>query len=178
MCKACRIYRAEAELAAGNLRKAMFEARRARELQPDYDPAGFAEALTLIHLEQLEKASEILKKLRSRDRQSQAPSVELVQAMQGIVAHHLGKEKNAQQLLEGLSEPAARALLLGATGHPEQALEQLQEVPEWRSPEIEIFRYFLPEQLSGPRAPDGFPAILEGRAAAWGLNRVGATTSD
>ena len=103
MCKACRIYRAEAELAAGNLRKAMFEARRARELQPDYDLAGFAEALTLIHLEQLEKASEILKKLRSRDRQSQAPSVELVQAMQGIVAHHLGKEKNAQQLLEGVA---------------------------------------------------------------------------
>ena len=51
---------------------------------------------------------------------------------------------------------------------PAWALAELSQVPEWRSPEIEIVRYFLPDELSDLRAKDDFSVVLEAIHQAWG----------
>jgi DNA-binding SARP family transcriptional activator/tetratricopeptide (TPR) repeat protein len=171
LAPAIRIYQAEAELAAGHLRKAWFEARRGRELQPDYPLAQFTEALTLLHLDRPDRADTIFKSLCSRITDQEAPSRGLVQAMRGISANRLGRREQAQAILDELiagADPVAAALLLAACDCPDAALEQLREAPEWRSPEIEIVRYLLPDDLGDLRKLPGFLEVIATIDRAWG----------
>lgn len=168
---AYRIYRAEAELAAGHLRKALFEARRARELQPDYDLAQFTEALALLHLDRPGHAEDILKSLLPRISEQEAPSPGLVRSMLGIRANRQGRREQAEAMLDELtagSDPVPSALLLAACGRPAEALARLLEAPEWRSPESETVRYFLPDDLGELRKLPEFAQVIAAIDSAWG----------
>ena len=158
-----------AYLIHGDGERAVEEARRSREIQPDFATTHFYEAVALYHLGRMAEAKSILQDLAVPWAGSGPLStMALAHVATGDTAH-------ARELLDQLSEvdqPFDTGLVLAALGEEQLAFEAFQEVDRWEAWPTLAARYLYPEILGPLREDPRYELLLRNVDRGWGLNPV------
>jgi serine/threonine-protein kinase len=158
-----------AYLIHGDGERAVEEARRSREIQPDFATTHFYEAVALYHLGRMAEAKSILQDLAVPWAGSGPLStMALAHVATGDTAH-------ARELLDQLSEvdqPFDTGLVLAALGEEQLAFEAFQEVDRWEAWPTLAARYLYPEILGPLREDPRYELLLRNVDRSWGLNPV------
>ena len=155
-----------AYLIHGDGKRAVEEARRAREIQPDFTTPHFYQAVALYHLGRMAEAKSILQDLTVPWAGS-GPFAALA------LAHvATGDTARARELLDHLREvdqPFDVGLVLAALGEEELAFEAFQEVDRWEAWPTMAARYLFPETLGPLREDPRYGQLLRDMDRSWGM---------
>lgn len=167
-----RVYLAEAYLANDRGPEALREARRGREIQPEFALVHFMEGLVLNQIAQpdlaiaaFERAFELVEKQGT----PWPADVRGVLASAYVQAGREAEAKNLMKVLAPAEEPFACGLVHAALGDTDAAIEAFGTVSHWKSLQPEIIRYFLPHVLNLVREDPRFRDVLNKVDGNWSV---------
>jgi hypothetical protein len=155
-----------AYLIDGDGERAVEEARRAREIQPDFATTHLYEAVALYHMGRMTEAKSILQDLTV----PWAGSGPL--ATLALVHVATGDTARAREMLDRLrevNEPFEVGLVHAALGEQEMAFETFQEVDRWEAWPTIAARYLFPEILGPLREDPRYDQLLRDMDRSWGM---------
>ncbi len=155
-----------AYLIHGDGERALEEARRAREIQPDFATTHFYEAVALYHLGRMAEAKSILQDLAVPWAGS-GPFATL--ALAHLATGDTARAREMLDRLREVDEPFEVGVVHAALGEQEMAFEAFREVDRWEPWPILAARYLYPEILGPLRDDPRYDQLLRSMDLAWGL---------
>ena len=172
LAPAFRIFLSIIYLANKKYREALAEARRAREINPDYMLTHYVEGLALYHLKNFEEALSSFQKILPTAPPMGTPSKAEVQTVMAFCYHALEEKEWGQNLKEEIHariNPFSLAMLQALTGELSAAFQSLERVQDWGSFSCEKIRYLFPKVLSDLRRDKRFSGLIRKVDEAWSL---------
>lgn len=177
LAPAFRVYLADIYLANREYEKALAEARRAREINPDYGMTHFIEGLAFYHTGRFEEAARAFKTAldiipaRGTPNQSEVKTA-LAFTYYALGDHQWGLEYKDQ--IFGRIDPFPLGMLQALYGETGAAFQTLTRVQDWTSFATEFIRYLFPKALASLRNDKRFPDLIVMVNTVWGLNKDGS----
>ena len=169
---AVRVFLAEIYLSNGLYEEALAEARRGREINPDYGLAHYMEGLAYYHNHMLDAAANAFEESLSKIHGRGTPSVAEVKTALAFTQYALGDKAPAVKLKEeiyGRIDPFPLGMLQALLGENDEAFDTFSKVLDWSSFATETIRYFFPDVLSSVRKDRRFQDLLHKVNRVWGL---------
>ncbi len=160
-----------AYLIHGDGERAVEEARRAREIQPDFATTHLYEAVALYHLGRMAEAKSILQDLTVPWAGS-GPFATL--ALAHVATGDTARAREMLDRLREFDEPFEVGVVHAALGEEEMAFEAFQEVDRWEAWPTLAARYLFPEVLGPLREDPRYDRLLLEVNRSWGLNLDGS----
>lgn len=177
LAPAFRVYLADIYLGNGEYEKALFEARRAREINPDYGLAHFMEGLAFYHTGKLTEAvmafQNVLEIIPARG----TPSHSEVKTALAITYYGLGDRQwglDYKEQIFGRIDPFPLGMLQALFGELDEAFQTFNRVQDWTSFSTEFIRYFFPEVLAPLRNDKRYPQLIAHVNRSWNLKEDGS----
>ncbi len=176
LAPAFRVYLSDIYLANKEYDKALKEAKRAREINPDYGMAHFMEGLSFYHVGKFEKAVRAFEKALEKIPARGTPNHSEVKTALAFTYHALGDHQwgvDFKEKLFGRIDPFPLGMLQALYGEIDEAFKTFERVKDWASFSTEFIRYLFPEALAPLRNDYRFPYLIGDLNKAWGLNEDG-----
>jgi len=157
---------AMAYLIHGDAERAVEEARRSREIQPDFATTPFYEAVALYHLGRMAEAKAILQDLVVPWAGS-GPFATL--ALAHLATGDTARAREMLGRLREVDESFEVGLIYAALGEPEMAFDAFQEVDRWEAWPLLAARYLYPEILGPLRDDPRYDQLLRDMDRSWGM---------
>ncbi len=157
---------AMAYLIHGDAERAVEEARRSREIQPDFATTPFYEAVALYHLGRMAEAKAILQDLVVPWAGS-GPFATL--ALAHLATGDTARAREMLGRLREVDESFEVGLIYAALGEPEMAFAAFQEVDRWEAWPLLAARYLYPEILGPLRDDPRYDQLLRDMDRSWGM---------
>ncbi|NNE34252.1 MAG: protein kinase, partial [Rhodothermales bacterium] len=159
----------------GQFQKAHVEARRLRELEPEWATASLIEGMSLYYLGRLSEAEEALDNLTV----AWAPGGGL--GALGLVHLAAGDTAGTERVLaslRALADPFNEGLVLAAQGNLDEAFQRFEQVERWNDywPTF-VVRYHFRDILNPLRDDPRYEDILAAINTSWGLEEDGTLPS-
>ena len=152
--------------------KALKEAQRGREINPEYGLAHYIEGLVLYHSGKLKEAAAAFQKTLILIPARGTPTKTEVNTALAFTRHALGDYKWSLKLKDRVFrsiDPFSLGLLQTLNGERDEAFKTLSGVKDWTSFSTEIIRYFYPQVLSPLRKDSRYQELMHTVNSAWGF---------
>ncbi len=169
---AFRVFLSEIYLANRLQEESLTEARRAREINPEYGLAHYMEGLVLYHADKFEEAVSAFEKALSIIPSRGTPTQNEVNMALAFTYHALGNKEWGLELkneIYGRIDPFPLAMLQVLFGELDEAFTTFKRVQDWSSFSTEIIRYFFPKALSSLKKDKRFLHLIANVNEAVGL---------
>lgn len=176
LAPAFRVYLSDIYLANKEYEKALAEAKRAREINPDYGLAHFMEGLAFYHVGKYEKAVQAFQKALKIIPSRGTPNHTEVKTALAFTHYALGDHQwglDFKDTIFGRIDPFPLAMLQALYGEINEAFKTFDRVKNWATFSTEFIRYLFPEVLAPLRKDKRFPDLIAAINKAWGLNEDG-----
>lgn len=177
LAPAFRLYLSDIYLANKEYAKALTEAKRAREINPDYGMAHFMEGLAFYHIGQLEDAVAAFQKALEIIPARGTPNHTEINTALSFTFYTLGDKQwglDFKDKIFGRIDPFPLGMLQALYGEINEAFQTFYRVNDWTSFSTEFIRYLFPEVLMPLRNDKRFPKLMIHVNKVWGLNEDGS----
>ena len=176
LAPAFRVYLADIYLGNRDYEKAHIEARRAREINPEYGMAHFMEGLAFYHIGRFEDAVAAFQRALEIIPARGTPNHTEIKTALAFTYYVLGDHQwglDFKDQILGRIDPFPLGMLQALYGEIEEAFQSFNRVQDWSSFSTEFIRYLFPEVLTPLRKDKRFPDLIARINRAWGLKEDG-----